>query len=215
MRKYGWLILVGLMAVVAGWLLRPQRDSLLRRAEAAYRHGDYTEAARLYALAAAEGGDTEHAVFNLGAALYAQGAFTQASRRFLTVTATGERERRARALYDAANCGLQLACRSPSLRSKPFLEWVIGQYEASLHQAGTGDGTLPQDARHNLELAKRLLASLSPSDRVGQNRDAGSAGKQDSVSERNEGEQVAEQSTNTRSLAMATKALPEEELCPT
>jgi len=164
-----WLMAVGILLVLVGWALRSLTADVLQAAEAAFNRGDYSRAAELYGLALREGEDPGHAVFNRGVALYHLGQDDPAADDFRSAQSTGEALRQRRACYERGNCKLRQACQSSQTQPVSLLEEAIQEYESCLAKDQDLPSALATDARHNLELARKLLAQQPR--RTGQKQD--------------------------------------------
>ncbi len=152
-------LLIGLVLLAAGRHLRAPGDTLAVEGNAAYAHGDFATAADRYAQAIASVSDPAPVAHNYAAALYRQGRFEEADHRYEQSAAGGNDLRTARAAYDRGNCALAQAVHGDSTDRALVLK-AAEEFRAALQQEGTltGTGQLFADARHNLELAKRLLS---------------------------------------------------------
>jgi hypothetical protein len=152
-------LLIGLALLAAGRHLRAPGDTLAVEGNAAYARGDFATAADRYAQAVSSASDPLPVAHNYGAALYRQGHFEEADHQYEQSALGGPELRTARAAYDRGNCALAQAVHGDST-DRTLLLRAAEQYRTALRQEGTlaGAGQLFADARHNLELAKRILS---------------------------------------------------------
>jgi len=151
------LTLLGVLLVVAGLLVRPNREEVLRAAQQAFHGGDFERAAELYSQAIQSCADTDHAKFNRAAALYELERDGEAAEDFGAVRQNGSGIRAARASYNRGNCLLRQACAASATERQTLLREAIHEYETCLRQTDGRSPSLEGDARHNLALAKKLL----------------------------------------------------------
>src|SRR5262249_22202407 len=130
---------------------------LIRRGNAAYAEGRYEAALALYEQAGSRITDPGLAAFDQAAAHYQLEQYREAERHYRYCLEDAAGPRRARALFGLGNSLL----RQRSLRGAEALEQAIGAYAECLRQEDL-DAELTDGARHNLELAKLLLAQLPP-----------------------------------------------------
>jgi tetratricopeptide (TPR) repeat protein len=137
--------------------------ALLHQGHAAFARGDYAAAAELYDRASLRAEDPAEATLCLAAAKYHLAPASGGSSRELREAETLFRcvlpdpERRARALLGLGNCLLARGGRdSEALRSAVE---CFGQC------ARESEGALREDARHNRERARLLLAQTAPEGR--------------------------------------------------
>jgi tetratricopeptide (TPR) repeat protein len=126
-------------------------DDLIRRANAAFLRGDTEAADSLYAAAAERTGDPGLVAFNQAAVLYQKGEFYPAEVQYARVLddKACPPDRAARAWFNRGTCLLRRGGGTGVYRS------AVACFEHCLDSSAT-DETLRADARHNLELAKRL-----------------------------------------------------------
>ncbi len=150
-------LLVGLALVAVGRRLRTPADDLVAAAAGAYGRGDFARSAELYRSAATAGRDTPAVAHNHAAALYRQARYGDAEERYEHSGSD------ARTAYNRGNCLLGQGCPDGESTKPDFLTRAAEQYRASLGREGqaANAGSLFEDARHNLELAKLLLAQAS------------------------------------------------------
>jgi tetratricopeptide (TPR) repeat protein len=201
----GALAVVGLLLAAAGWLVWQFRNQTLRAAEHSYRAGRYEHAAQLYLQASKEGADTGHALFNRAAALYELGRYQGAAQEY---KAQAEGIRSARSRYDQGNCLLQQACGTPEAARQPFLEQAIDCYQKCLDRK-PAEG-LAANARHNQELARKLLAR-SQADAGSKKHDQG----QDGASKQAERQEARGGQSRQMNKDQQAKAEQPEQQCPT
>jgi tetratricopeptide (TPR) repeat protein len=168
-----WLIPAALVLVSAA--PDPGAEDLVRRGNAAFDRGEYSEAARLYRLAEEHSSEPGLVAFNKATALYGQKEYDQAeSHYWLCLGDAGPAVERwlqkhpdrdlppalrhaagprlSRVLYNVGTCLLQ---RSDG-KDADAVEQAVALYDHCL-RLGDGGDTLRENARHNLELAKELL----------------------------------------------------------
>jgi tetratricopeptide (TPR) repeat protein len=164
-------LLIGLALLAAGRHLRAPGDSLVVEGNTAYAHGDFATAAERYGQAVSSASDPALVAHNHAAALYRQGRFEEADHEY-EQSAVGNL-RAARAEYDRGNCALAQAIHGDSTDRALVLK-AVEHYRTTLQQEGTlpQSGQLFAHARHNLELAKRLLSDEheSPQAQPGQEK---------------------------------------------
>jgi hypothetical protein len=158
------ILVLGLVLLFVGWFARYGTEDPLRAAERAFRRGDYAQAAVLYAYAARVTEDPGHAVFNRAASLYCQSEFEAAAESYQSARDAENPARTARANYDLGNCALRDACQVSQGAVAPLLHQAIAHYQACLDQEGKPGVATPElmaNARHNQELARKLLQSAA------------------------------------------------------
>lgn len=126
-------------------------DDLIRRANAAFLRGDAEAADSLYAAAAERTGDPGLVAFNQAAVLFQKGEFYPAEVQYAHTLddKACPPDRAARAWFNRGTCLLRRGGSVGVYRS------AVACFEHCLDSSAT-DETLRADARHNLELAKRL-----------------------------------------------------------
>ena len=126
-------------------------DDLIRRANAAFLRGDAEAADSLYAAAAERTGDPGLVAFNQAAVLFQKGEFYPAEVQYARVLddKACPPDRAARAWFNRGTCLLRRGGGTGVYRS------AVACFEHCL-DSPAADETLRADARHNLELAKRL-----------------------------------------------------------
>lgn len=154
------VIALTLMAVYE-WLYRPA-DEAAAAGSAAYRAGDYARAEARFRQAEQGASDPGRAAYNHAAALYRLRRFEDADRTYER-SADGDGLRAARAVYDRGNCAFGEACAEDGTADPALLERAAVQYEACLAREGStpAAGSLFDDARHNLELTRLILAEMA------------------------------------------------------
>lgn len=155
-------LLVASAVVLLGAAPAAGPDELLRDGNAAFLRRDYDGAVRIYREAEERGTDPGLIAFNKATALYHLKKFDDAESHYRRVLDDDRIpvERRAQALYNLANCLVQLALPKdeksfPDESQLPTLKRAIICYEMCL-ESSSKDEALRQDAIHNLELAKLL-----------------------------------------------------------
>jgi tetratricopeptide (TPR) repeat protein len=151
-----WISVVSFGAFTLG--SPPEPIDLLRSGNAAYSGGDFRAAVGLFERAEDRIHDPGLVAFNKAAALYRLGEYRQAELHYRRCLEDAEGSRSAAALYGLGNC---LVTQSRG-ENRTLLVDAISFYERLLQQTGT-DEPLASDARHNLELAKLLLAGARDS----------------------------------------------------
>jgi len=147
------LLLLAIPILIAG--TRP--EDALRRGNMAYEHGDYESAVRAYAEAESTITDPGLAAFNRAAALYQKGMFRDSEHAFRCTLEDAVGQRRTFALYGLGSALVQQGRE----RGAEVLRDAIRSYEACI-QRDDINADLADDARHNIELAKMLLATIPP-----------------------------------------------------
>jgi tetratricopeptide (TPR) repeat protein len=145
-----------LLASVWAWQA-PTPDDLVRQGNAAYAHGEFATALRLYQQAEERTDDPGLVAFNEAAALYQLGRFREAELCYTRCREDATGPRLARLLYGLGNCLVQQAQPGDAAR----LDRAIGFYDECLTQSGA-DEDLLADTRHNRELAVQLRAKEPP-----------------------------------------------------
>ena len=133
----------------AEWLRRGNDELASGRPEAALAE---------FARAAETATDPGRVAFNEGVALFRLGRFRESELHFRRCLADAAGQRRTRAFY---NLGCSLLEESQGRMARP-LRAAVAFFEQGLAGALARD-PLADDLRHNLELAKRLLATARPS----------------------------------------------------
>jgi tetratricopeptide (TPR) repeat protein len=135
----------------------PSPEELVRRGNAAYEREEYEAAVASYTKAEGRITDPGLAAFNKAAALYRRGLYREAELQYRCSVEGAAGPRRARALFGLGNALLQQS----NSRGADTLRDAVRCFESCLRQDGL-DEDLADDARHNLELAKLLLAQAPP-----------------------------------------------------
>ena len=150
--------LAALALVMVGAAPDHEVEELVRRGNAAYASRQYDEAVRLYEQAEERAQDPGLIAFNKGAALYRLGRFAEAEKCYRRALEDAEAPtpRRLRALYDLGTSLLYV----DNGKDADSLALAVRCLQACRRQATDPD--LRARARHNLELARRLLALAVP-----------------------------------------------------
>jgi tetratricopeptide (TPR) repeat protein len=166
MKRIAILFVAGLALVALATWVKLGSGSLEAEALAAYRHGDYGRALEKFRQAAPTSPDPGRAAHNQAAALAKLRRYAEAQKYYQCEEETGGGLRAARAAYDQANCEVQRALPKDSAgKPKPdpeLLAKAIKHYRSCLEHENEAGANLFADARHNLELAKLLLAQVEP-----------------------------------------------------
>jgi tetratricopeptide (TPR) repeat protein len=152
------LAVAALALLMVGAAPEGEVDDLVHRGNAAYASRQYDEAVRLYEQAEERAEDPGLVAFNKGAALYRLGRFVEAEKCYRRALEDAEAPtpRRLRALYDLGTSLLYV----DSGKDAESLALAVRCLQACRRQANDPD--LRARARHNLELARRLLALVVP-----------------------------------------------------
>ncbi len=122
-----------------------------------FRTGNYTEAARNYALAADGAPRSPEILFNLANSLYREKLYGEASANFeRAAELSRDPHFRARCKLGQANCAYRMAHGRDAFDTSQALGKVLDLYR----EAWAGDPELA-DAPHNIEAVKRKLQSLN------------------------------------------------------
>lgn len=135
----------------------PQSD-WLRRGNDALSRGQPDIALVEYARAALRTNDPGEVAFNEGVALYRLGRYRDAELHFRRALSDAQGSRRVRALYNLGSALLQ----ESQGRLKAPLRNAVEVFEQARGELRIND-PLADDIRHNLEIAKRLLAGVRDS----------------------------------------------------
>jgi tetratricopeptide (TPR) repeat protein len=146
-------LLLALPLLVAG---TPSEDAI-RRGNAAYGRGDFEGAAAAYAEAEIRITDPGLAAFNKAAALYQNGRHREAERAYRGCLEDAAGVRRTYALYGLGTALVQQGRE----RGADVLRDAVHSYELCLRQPDIG-AELADDVRHNIELAKLMIALIPP-----------------------------------------------------
>jgi hypothetical protein len=154
-------LVIGLALLEAGRRLHRPADEASAAGCAAYGAGDFAAAEARFRQAEQGAANPAVAAHNHAAALYQLGRFEDAERAY--ERSADEPLRAARAAYDRGNCAFRQACAEEDTADPDLLERASRHYQACLATEGaTGDaGPLFDDARHNLELARLILAEFA------------------------------------------------------
>jgi hypothetical protein len=158
-------LLIGLVLLeVSRRLYQPVNDPATA-GSVAYKAGDYARAEARFGQAEQTDANRGRSAHNHAAALYRLRRFNDADHAY-DRSAGGDALRAARAAYDRGDCAFSDACAEEGTADPALLERAVEHYEACLQMEGhTPDaGTLFDDARHNLELAKLILAEFAEED---------------------------------------------------
>jgi tetratricopeptide (TPR) repeat protein len=134
-----------------------QPADALRRGNIAYERGDYESAVRAYSQAESTITDPGLAAFNKATALYQRGKYRDAEQAFRCALEDAVGPRRTFALYGLGSALVQQGRE----RGAEVLREAVRCYEACI-QRDDISADLADDACHNIELAKMLLATISP-----------------------------------------------------
>lgn len=133
-------------------------DDATRRGNAAFTRGDYEAALAWYERAEERTTDPGLVAFNEAAALYRLGRYRDAELHYYRCREDAAGPRLTRTLFGLGNCLVQQS----QGKNARLLGQAIRAYEESLSQGET-EADLADDARANLELAKRLLLQAQTS----------------------------------------------------
>jgi Ca-activated chloride channel family protein len=125
-----------------GWLLAGELGSKTRSGNAAYRQKSYEEALKRYTDAQLEAPEEPRLHFNLGAALYRQRQFGKAAEEFQKAADVDQAAVASDAYYNLGNARFR----------QQDLAAAIESYTKALELRPSH-----RDAKHNLELARKLL----------------------------------------------------------
>jgi hypothetical protein len=152
-------LVIGLILLEVGRRLYHPADNTAAAAVDAYRAGDYATAETRFHQAEQSAPDPAVAAHNHAASLYKLRRFEDADGRYQH-SADDEALHTARADYDRGNCAFNEACREEGTADADLLEQAAKHYETCLAREGSTSvaGSLFDDARHNLELTKLILA---------------------------------------------------------
>jgi hypothetical protein len=207
MKRIGIMLAVGVVfLVLASWVKLGRNDPAAEGQEA-YRRGDYGRALEKFRQAAQDSPDPARAAHNQAAALARLRRYAEAQKYYqCEKEATGDL-RSARASYDQANCELRQAYKkTPDGKDQldpKLLAQAVEHYRNCLKKESTGDKNLFANARHNLEIARALLAEAGPPE------DAADADK------KQPDPAGTAQARNEPQKEGADKNAPKEDLCPT
>lgn len=142
------------MGILFAWLgLDPgeRAQERVRRADRAYRRGDYEAAVSLYRQAECDTTDPGLVAFNKAGALFRLSRYTEAERSYLCSREGASGPRLARVQYNLGNCIVQ----ESGGQDAALLERAIGSYEECLAQSAA-DNELRALAGENLRIARAL-----------------------------------------------------------
>jgi hypothetical protein len=162
MKRIGILLAAGLIFLaLANWIKLSSPDPAAE-AQQAYRRGDYRRALEKFRQAARDTSDPARAAHNQAATLARLRRYGEAEKYYQCEQEGGGDRRAARTAYDLANCEVQQARRKSAdgkdQTDPALLARAVDHYRNCLKQETGRGGQLFADARHNLELAKTLLA---------------------------------------------------------
>ncbi len=159
-------LVIGLALLEAGRRLHRPPDDVAAAGGAAYAAGDFARAEACFRQAEQGAANPSAVAHNRAAALYRLRRFEDADRAYER-SADGEALHAARAAYDRGNCAFGAACREKGTADPALLERAAEHYEACLAREGStpAAGSLFDDARHNLELTRLILAEFAESDK--------------------------------------------------
>jgi hypothetical protein len=164
MRRILIALVIGLLLLEAYRLLYRPPDESAAAGVAAYKAGDYARAEARFRQAEQAEPRSAGAAHNHAAALYQLARFDDADHDYQR-SAEGDELHAARADYDRGNCAFREACAEEGTADPALVERAAKHYEDCLVREGNTPpaGTLFDDARHNLELAKLILAEFAES----------------------------------------------------
>ncbi|MBI3467189.1 MAG: VWA domain-containing protein [Planctomycetes bacterium] len=138
--------------------------SLVRQGNQLYEQGKYADAAQLYDRASQLAPDSPVPLHNHAAALFQSGDFAAAAKLYEQARARAPQELRQKINYALGNCHLEQATRSQGQLALASQEakTAVQFYRDALTSVPTAPGAteVSDNARHNLELAKRLMQQL-------------------------------------------------------
>jgi hypothetical protein len=154
-------LVIGLVLLEAGRRLYRPADEAAAAGSAAYQAGDFATAEAKFRQAERETSNPQQSTYNRAAALYRLRRFEYADGSYQR-GADDEALHAARADYDRGNCAFSEACKDEGMADPDLLEKTVRQYEACLAREGkvADAGSLFDDARHNLELSRLILAEF-------------------------------------------------------
>jgi hypothetical protein len=157
-------LVIGLLLLEAGRRLCRPADEAAAAGTAAYQAGDYTRAEARFRQAEQSAPQSASAAHNHAAALYQLRRYDDADHTYER-SAEGDALHAARADYDRGNCAFREACAEEGTADPALLQRAVGHYETCLAREGDTPpaASLFDDARHNLELAKLILAEFAES----------------------------------------------------
>jgi tetratricopeptide (TPR) repeat protein len=129
-----------------------------------YEQGKYSDAAQLYEQAAQLAPDSPVPLYNRAAALFQSGDFAAAAKLYEQARARAPKDLRPQINYALGNCHLQqsLGSQAQPAQAAPEAKAAVDFYRDAISSApaSANAGTVRDAARHNLELAKRLIQQL-------------------------------------------------------
>jgi len=155
-------LVIGLALLEVGRRLDRPADAAAAAGLAAYNAGDFARAEARFRQAEQGAPDPSVAAANRAAALYRLARLDDADQTYQR-SADGNPAHAARAAYDRGNCAFGKACAEEGTAEPALLEQAAALYEAclALEDKTPPAGLLFDDARHNLELAKLILAEFA------------------------------------------------------
>jgi tetratricopeptide (TPR) repeat protein len=213
MKRTFTILIVGIVVMTLALGVRlALRDPAARGVEA-YRKGQYLHALEHFRQAAHQV-DPGRIAHDQAAALYRLQRYEEAKQRYHCAEESGGNLRSARAAYDRGNCNLREACQSKGEPNADLLLQAARDYRKclSFEKTTPGADSLFEDARHNLELTRLLLAQ-SP---AGTNPSESALEKPGQQGSQEKSAQAPTKPGDQEQLAKAAREgrKPEEELCP-
>jgi Ca-activated chloride channel family protein len=152
------------LVILSGVSWADSARSLVARGNRAYERQQYEEALEAYEQAARTRPNTPEVWFNLGNALYQQGDF-QAAMSAYEQAAVRSRNKvfEARSKFNEGNAGLRQAMRDSQTNPAQAIEGLRGSVR--LYQDALKLDPSLADARHNIEVARRLMKKLEEEQR--------------------------------------------------
>jgi tetratricopeptide (TPR) repeat protein len=147
-----WLLLPAVALIAAGPAALPP-DDLVRQANDALGRKQYADALKLYDRAEERTTDPGLVAFNEGVAFYQKGDYAEAEAHFRLARQDATGRRQVCATYNLAASIVQ----APGETDAAKLAEAVRLFASCLAHPDAGEA-LAADARHNLELAKRLWA---------------------------------------------------------
>jgi tetratricopeptide (TPR) repeat protein len=210
MKRIVILLAAGLVFLALATLLKMGQHDPALEAQEAYRQGDYARALEKFQEAAQDSSDPARAAHNQAAALAKLRRYAEAEKYYQCEKEAGGDLRGARAAYDQGNCEVRQAWKkTPDGTEKldpTLLAQAVEHYRACLEKETPGDKTLFANARHNLEIAKALLAEAGPPDEKPADSAKGQPNPAGATQAQNDPKKAGEE---------AGKSAPKEDLCPT
>src|SRR5262249_35612988 len=154
-------LVIGLILLEAGRRLNRPVEDAAAAGMTAYRAGDFAAAEAHFRQAEQGAADPARAAYNRATAQDQLRRFQDADHNY-EHSADYEALHAARAAYDRGNCAFSEACRDEGTADPELLQRAAKHYETCLAREGstTAAGSLFEDARHNLELAKLILGEF-------------------------------------------------------